>query len=90
MSAKILIVDDEPPIIEVLSYNLKRANYEVAIARDGQQALDQARREKPDLIILDLMLPLYNLRRTTPVLWFWVATIKTSSASRSGVNQRPL
>ncbi len=57
MSAKILIVDDEPPIIDVLSYNLKRANYEVVIARDGEQALTQARREQPDLIILDLMLP---------------------------------
>jgi two-component system alkaline phosphatase synthesis response regulator PhoP len=57
MSAKILIVDDEPPIIEVLSYNLKRANYEVIIARDGEQALVLARQEQPDLIILDLMLP---------------------------------
>jgi len=57
MPAKILIVDDEPPIIEVLSYNLRRANYEVVIARDGEQALAQARREQPDLIILDLMLP---------------------------------
>ena len=57
MPAKILIVDDEPPIIDVLSYNLKRANYEVVIARDGEQALAQARREQPDLIILDLMLP---------------------------------
>lgn len=57
MSAKILVVDDEPPIVEVLSYNLKQANYEVIVARDGEQALDQARREQPDLIILDLMLP---------------------------------
>lgn len=57
MPAKILIVDDEPPIIDVLSYNLKRANYEVVIARDGEQALAQARREQPDLIVLDLMLP---------------------------------
>jgi len=57
MSAKILIVDDEPPIIDVLSYNLKRANYEVVVAWDGEEALAQARREQPDLIILDLMLP---------------------------------
>jgi DNA-binding response OmpR family regulator len=53
MPAKILIVDDEPPIVDVLSYNLKRANYDVIIARDGEQALAQARRERPDLIILD-------------------------------------
>ncbi len=54
---KILIVDDEPPIIDVLSYNLKHAGYEVVIARDGEQAVAAARRDKPDLIILDLMLP---------------------------------
>ena len=54
---KILIVDDEPPIIDVLAYNLKRANYDVVIARDGEQALAQFRREQPDVIILDLMLP---------------------------------
>ena len=57
MTAKILIVDDEPPILDVLSYNLKQANYQVFIARDGEQALAQARREQPDLVILDLMLP---------------------------------
>jgi DNA-binding response OmpR family regulator len=57
MPVKILVVDDEPPIIDVLSYNLRRANYEVVVARDGEQALTQARREQPDLIILDLMLP---------------------------------
>ena len=57
MSHKILIVDDEPPIIDVLSYNLKQNNYDVVVARDGEEALVVARREEPDLIILDLMLP---------------------------------
>jgi DNA-binding response OmpR family regulator len=52
-----LIVDDEPPIVDVLSYNLRRENYEVLVARDGEEALLQARREQPDLVILDLMLP---------------------------------
>jgi two-component system response regulator VicR len=60
MSARILIVDDEPPIVDVLVYNLKRANYEVLVARDGQEALDVAQREQPDLIILDLMLPVLD------------------------------
>ena len=50
MPTKILIVDDEPPIIDVLSYNLKRANYEVIVARDGEQALALARQEQPDLM----------------------------------------
>lgn len=57
MSAKILVVDDEPPIVDVLVYNLERANYQVLIARDGEEALVVARREQPDLIVLDLMLP---------------------------------
>ena len=60
MPARILVVDDEPPIVDVLVYNLKRNNYEVLVARDGQQALDLARTEQPDLIILDLMLPLVD------------------------------
>jgi len=57
MSARILIVDDEPPIVDVLAYNLQRESYQVVIARDGEEALAQARREQPDLVILDLMLP---------------------------------
>lgn len=54
---KILIVDDEAPIIDVLSYNLKQAHYDVLVAWDGEQALAVARCEQPDLIVLDLMLP---------------------------------
>jgi len=57
MSARILVVDDEPPIVDVLVYNLERANYQVLVARDGEEALALARQEQPDLIILDLMLP---------------------------------
>lgn len=57
MSAHILVVDDELPIVELLSYNLKRAGYRVSIARDGEEALRLARQGQPDLIILDLMLP---------------------------------
>lgn len=55
--AKILVVDDELPLIQVLSYNLKQAGYEVLVARDGEEALQQAKRHVPDLVILDLMLP---------------------------------
>lgn len=57
MAALVLVVDDEPPIVDLLSYNLRRAGYQVAVARDGEEALTAARRERPDLIILDLMLP---------------------------------
>lgn len=57
MSYKILVVDDEPSIIDVLTYNLEKAHYRVLVARDGPQAIDLAVQEHPDLIILDLMLP---------------------------------
>jgi len=58
--AKILIVDDEENIAEALKYNLVREGYEVSISNDGRQALEKAQREKPDLVILDLMLPGMN------------------------------
>ena len=57
VAGKILVVDDEQPIIDVLTYNLERAGYEVVVAWDGEAALELARREDPDLMILDLMLP---------------------------------
>lgn len=53
----ILIVDDEASIVEALQYNLEKLHHNVLIAMDGEQALEIARAEKPDLIILDLMLP---------------------------------
>lgn len=57
MAETILVVDDEPPIVDLLVYNLERAHYRVLVARDGLEALRIARREQPDLIVLDLMLP---------------------------------
>ncbi len=57
MSEKVLVVEDEPTLVETLEYNLSRQDYEVLTAMDGQSALDVARKERPDLIVLDLMLP---------------------------------
>ncbi|MBK8919934.1 MAG: response regulator transcription factor [Saprospirales bacterium] len=54
---KILIVDDEPDILEFLQYNLRKEGYEVVSASDGKMALQVAEREKPDLIVLDIMMP---------------------------------
>jgi two-component system, OmpR family, alkaline phosphatase synthesis response regulator PhoP len=54
---KILIVDDEPDIIEFLQYNLKKEGFVVVSANDGRQAITVAEKEKPDLIILDIMMP---------------------------------
>ena len=60
MSAKILIVDDDENIQELLRYNLEKEGYMVKIAGDGQQALEIARKFFPDLIILDMMLPVMD------------------------------
>jgi two-component system, OmpR family, alkaline phosphatase synthesis response regulator PhoP len=54
---KILIADDEPDILEILSFNLKAEGYEVITAKNGDEALDKAKTFKPDLIILDMMMP---------------------------------
>jgi two-component system alkaline phosphatase synthesis response regulator PhoP len=57
MPQKILVVDDEPSVTDLLVYNLRKANYEVLTAADGRGALELARQSAPDLILLDLMLP---------------------------------
>jgi DNA-binding response OmpR family regulator len=57
MSPKILVADDEPNIVISLEYLLKREGYIVMIARDGEEALAVIRREQPDLVLLDVMMP---------------------------------
>ncbi|MCX6079293.1 MAG: response regulator transcription factor [Chloroflexi bacterium] len=57
MPKKILVIDDEPKIVEICQDYLKASGFEVISARDGLQGLNIARREKPDLIVLDLMMP---------------------------------
>ncbi len=57
MAHRILIVDDEPNIVVPLEFLMKREGYEVAVAADGQAALDAVGRSAPDLVILDVMLP---------------------------------
>ena len=57
MTHKVLIADDEPNIVISLEYLMKRAGYEVVVARDGPQALDAIRRERPRLVLLDVMMP---------------------------------
>ena len=57
MPKKILLIDDEPEILEICRDYLKASGYDVVTAGDGLQGLSSARREKPDLIVLDLMMP---------------------------------
>jgi two-component system, OmpR family, alkaline phosphatase synthesis response regulator PhoP len=54
---KILVVDDDPDIVELLEYNLQKEGYEVRTAHDGRKGLDIAREFRPDLILLDIMMP---------------------------------
>ena len=91
MAAKILVVEDEKNIAKVLSYNLEREVYQVSVAADGEIALEKARKEIPDLVILDLMLPKMNglevcrqLRadRKTAAISILMLTAKTQEADR--------
>ena len=54
---RILIADDEPDILEIVGYNLTKEGYEVFTAKDGNEAIEQAKKQNPDLIILDIMMP---------------------------------
>jgi DNA-binding response OmpR family regulator len=71
---RILLVDDDPEIVETIRIALEAKGYQVLVARDGNQGLAMADRENPDLVILDIMMPkrsgflvLERLRRTRPV-----------------------
>ncbi len=57
MTQKVMVVEDEPVLLDTLAYNLKKQGYDVVTATDGQQAIQLARKERPSLLILDLMLP---------------------------------
>lgn len=56
-SQKVLVVDDEEPILELLKYNLEKQGYEVKTATDGQIAVEVAKKFHPDLVLLDIMMP---------------------------------
>ncbi|HHV94264.1 MAG TPA: response regulator transcription factor [Firmicutes bacterium] len=58
MPEKILVVDDEQSIVELIKFNLEKEDWQVVTAYDGDEALDVFRRERPDLVLLDIMLPI--------------------------------
>ena len=60
MKKKILIIEDDPDLVDLLSYRLKAKGYEVLTALDGATGLEVAKNEKPDLITLDVMMPGLN------------------------------
>ena len=59
-SAKILVVDDDPEIVEILKYNLSNSGFEVKVAYNGVQAVKKSKKYKPDIILLDVMMPEMN------------------------------
>lgn len=60
MPAKILIVDDEKNIVDILKFNLEKEGFETIVAYDGKEAIEKALRTKPDIILLDVMLPVFD------------------------------
>lgn len=60
MAKKVLVVDDEKPISDIIKYNMEKEGYEVYTAFDGQEALEEVEQVKPDIILLDLMLPVMD------------------------------
>jgi len=90
-SKKILIVDDEPDILETLTFALEREGYSCCTALDGADGLHKARTENPDLIFLDIMLPKMNGYKVARLLKFderyrhipiLMLTAKTGDADR--------
>jgi two-component system, OmpR family, alkaline phosphatase synthesis response regulator PhoP len=81
---KILLVDDEPDILEFMEYNLKKEGYNVLLGKNGLEAVDIAKKEHPDLIILDIMMPVMDgieacrILRSTPSLKNSVITFLTA------------
>ena len=74
MKPLVLVVEDEPPQVELLRYNLEKEGFRAIVAGDGEEALARIDEEDPDLVILDMMMPkrsgflvLEKLRRTRPV-----------------------
>ena len=81
---KVLLVDDEPDILEFMQYNLQKEGYQVTTAKNGQEAVDIAKRELPHLIILDIMMPVMDgieacrIIRTVPALKNSIITFLTA------------
>ena len=74
--AKILLVEDHEEIWDFLSRRLKRRGYEVVVAQDGQEGLDKARSETPDLLLLDMNLPVVDG-------WTVAQTLKADEATKA-------
>jgi DNA-binding response OmpR family regulator len=68
MPGKILVVDDEPELLQLLRYVLEAAGFSVVVAGDGRQALEQVSKEEPDLVLCDVVMPELNGFETVQAL----------------------
>jgi DNA-binding response OmpR family regulator len=68
MPGKILVVDDEPELLQLLRYVLEAAGFSVVVASDGRQALEQVQKEHPDLVLCDVVMPELNGFETVQAL----------------------
>lgn len=92
---KILLADDDPDVVEVVSMLLEEEGYEIITAKDGAQALEKIERENPDLVILDLLMPrvdgfaVFNkLREPTYERWSRIPVIVLTSVREEVSNRR--
>lgn len=89
LKRKILIADDEPDILEILSFNLTQAGYEVVTAKNGIEAVERAKKHRPDLVILDVMMPgktgieVCNVLRTMPAFKHTLIIFLTAMSDES-------
>jgi CheY-like chemotaxis protein len=99
MSKKILVVDDEPAIVKVLSTRLESNGYQVITAVDGKEGIKEAKLQKPDLIVMDIMMPnltggdavrilkLDNITKDIPIIFLTAVTANMpQGAENTGVN----
>ena len=96
VSKKILIVDDEPAIIEILSSRLEAAGFQICTARDGVEAVEKVKSESPDLIIMDIKMPeedgltacaaLKTNARTTSIPVVFVSWVEDVNSKIDGFN----
>ncbi len=95
MEKKILLADDDPDVIEVVSMLLEEEGYEIITARDGAEALEKIEQEEPDLVILDLLMPrvdgfaVFNtLREPRYEKWSRIPVIVLTSVREEVCNRR--
>ena len=93
MNKKVLVVDDDKNICELLSLYLKKEGYQVVFAYDGSEAVDKAKEEKPNIIILDVMMPVINgweacklIRQFTDVPIIMLTALDTLENKVQGLN----